>query len=240
MKSKQEDLKKHGYLQDEIVPKYKLMSFSEKIELLQSKIATNRTLGARLLKEYKTPKTVNYLIKALKTEKKLYCKIEICNTLCELKELAVTPLISCLGVIGNNQHKTVPQKAFLKNKYPLPRDIAARTLIKIGEKTIPELLKNLKTRNQSVLSELIDAIGHINFNTKIKNIYPLLKACYLQNNTNELIQWKIICAMSGVHESETFLEQQFNKLKTKRLKQEIKRSLRLIKEKQFKQQQQQQ
>lgn len=240
MKSKQEDLKKRGYLLDEILPNYKYMSLHEKIELLQSKTATNRTLGALLLKENKTSTTVNYLIDALKTEKKLYCKIEICNTLSELKELAVIPLIACLGKIGNNQHKTVPQKAFLKDSYPLPRDIAARTLIRIGEIAIPELLKHLKTKNQRVLSELIDAIGHINFNTTVKNIYPLLKACYLQNNSNELVQWKIIRAMCGVYESKTFLEQQFNKLKNQRLKQEAKRSLRLITENQLKQQQQQQ
>ena len=240
MKSEDDKLKKRGYIIDGIPCEYKTMSFDEKIELLKSKIATKRTLGARLLKENKITKTVKHLIEALKTEKKLYCKIEICNTLSSLEKLAVSPLILCLGKIGNNQHKTVPQKAFLKDSYPLPRDIASRTLIRIGEKALPELLKNIKIEDKTILSELIDTIGHINFNTKVRNIYPLLKNCYHQNESDDLIKWKIIRAMSGIHESETFLEQQLNQLKNKRLKEEINRSLRLIKNRQLKQQQQQQ
>lgn len=240
MTHQKEKLIKRGFIEDGIPNGYKMIPFHEKIELLKSDIATNRTLGARALKENKTSKTVEYLITALKSEKKLYCKIEICNTLSYLKDIAIRPLISCLGKIGNNQHQTVPKKLFLKDSYPLPRDIASRTLIRIGEIAIPELLKHLKTKDQRVLSELIDTIGHIIFYTSAKNIYALLKDCYLQNDTNDLIKWKIICAMSGINESEPFLNAQLNLLKNKRLKKEINRSLKLIIVRRQKQQQQQQ
>ncbi len=231
MISKQEQLQNRGFIKDGIKSEFKNVSFDKKLELLKSKIASERTLGARLLKNNKTKKTVEHLICALKTEKKLYSKIEICNTLSELNEIAINPLIMSLGQIGNNQHKIVSKKEFLKDSYPLPRDIASRTLIRIGKKAIPELLKELETENISVLSELIDTIGHINFNSKSENIYTYLKSCYQRNETNDLIKWKIIRAFSGIHESEEFLNELYTKIKNERLKKEIERSVRLIENK---------
>ncbi len=228
MTSKQNWLQNRGFITDGIESEFENVSFDQKVEFLGSKIASERTLGARLLKENKTEKTVEYLINALKTEEKLYPKIEICSTLSELNELAINPLIMCLGKIGDNQHKTVPEKEFLKDSYPLPRDIASRTLIRIGEKAIPELLKELKVGDESVLSELIDTIGHINFNSKTENIYEFLKSCYNRNETEDLIKWKIIRAFSGINESAEFLNELYTEIKNERLKKEIKRSLRLI------------
>ena len=231
MTTKQEQLQNRGYIEDGFESEFVDVSLNKKAEFLKSKIATQRTLGAKLLREHKSEKTVEYLIKALKTEKKLYPKIEICNTLSELNEIAINPLIMCLGKIGNNQHKIVPEKEFLKESYPLPRDIASRTLIRIGKKAIPELLTELNTEDKSILSELIDTIGHINFNTKTDNIYEPLKTCYNRNKKEDLIKWKIIRAFSGINESEEFLEQLKNKIKEIRLKKEIERSLRLIRKK---------
>jgi HEAT repeat protein len=228
MTNKQSQLQNRGFITEGIQSEFESVSFENKIELLKSKIATERTLGARLLKENKTRKTVDHLINALKSEKKLYTKIEICNTLSELEEIAINPLIKCLGKIGNNQHKRVPEKEFLKDSYPLPRDIASRTLIRIGIKAIPELLPVLKINDLNILSELIDAIGHINFNAKTDNIYEPLKTCYNQNKKEDLITWKIIRAFSGIHESEAFLKQLHIEIKDHRLKKEIERSLRLI------------
>lgn len=229
MKSKQEQLKSRGYLSEEFEPEFESISLNEKVKLLESKIAVERTLGARLLKNNPTKKTVEWLLEALKNEKKLYSKIEICNTLSELGEIAISPLINNLGKIGNNQHQSVPEKDFKKDSYPLPRDIVSRTLIRIGTKAIPNLLKELEIANESVLSELIDTIGHINFQSKVEGIYEFLKRCYDKNVTNDLIRWKIIRAMSGIKESEKFLNDQYILLENNRLKSEIKRSLRILK-----------
>ena len=158
----------------------------------------------------------------------MYPKIEICNTLSELNEIAIHPLIIRLGKIGDNQHKIVPEKEFLKDSYPLPRDIASRTLIRIGKKAIPALLKELETEDKNILSELIDTIGHINFNFKTENIYEPLKSCYNRNETEDLIKWKIIRAFSGINESEGFLKELYSEIKNKRLRKEVKRSLQLI------------
>ncbi|ADV48739.1 hypothetical protein Celal_1426 [Cellulophaga algicola DSM 14237] len=229
MTYKQIQLQNRGYLPEGIEPNYEHTFFDEKVMLLKSKIATERTLGARLLKNNKSEITVEHLINALKKEKKLYTKIEICNTLIELDKMAILPLIMCLGQIGNNQHKTVPEKEFLKDSYPLPRDIASRTLIRIGKKAIPELIKKVKTTDRAVLSELIDTIGHINFNFKAENIYQPLMSCFHRNKTDDLIKWKIIRAFSGLPESIAFLTELNAEIRNKRLQKEIERSIRLIK-----------
>ena len=55
-KSKQEQLIIRGYLPEGAESKYSYVTFDEKIKLLQSKIPTNRTLGARLLADTKNSK----------------------------------------------------------------------------------------------------------------------------------------------------------------------------------------
>lgn len=228
MRSKQEQLKNRGFIPNEVISEFENISFNKKINLLVSKIASERTLGARLLKEDKTQEVIAQLINALKVENKLYSKIEICNTLSQMNELAIDPLIKCLGMIGSNQHKTVPEKEFHKDSYPLPRDIAGRVLIRIGEKAIPKLLRALETNDTRILPELIDVIGHINFNSKLKNNHSPLIICYNRNSTSALIKWKIIRAFSGIVESEPLLNKLYLEEGSERLQKEIERSLRLI------------
>jgi len=228
MKTKEEDLKKRGFLKEGVEVAFQNISFKEKIVLLKSTIATERTLGARLLKTDKRVITVTYLIETLILEKKLYTKIAICNSLVDLDELAIKPLINYLGKIGNNQHKKIPDKEFKKDSYPLPRDIASRTLIRIGKKAVPYLIETLKTVDKRVLSELIDTIGYINFYNQIDNLFLILKTLFNKHNNDLLISWKIIRALSGVKESKEFLKEQYLLTKNSHLKIEIKRSLRLL------------
>ncbi len=229
MISNEEQLQKRGFLSLEVDSKLLDISLKEKIELLNSKIATDRTLGARLLRSNNTILVINILIKALKVEEKLYSKIEICNTLASFGELVISPLIKCLEEIGNNQHKKVPLKEFLKDSYPLPRDIVSRTLIRVkGNNVISKLLKELNTKNKRALSEVIDTIGYINFYSEKYNIFEPLKYCFQKNNNEDLIKWKIIRAFSGVDESFIFLNEISAKSNSLRLNKEIERSLRLI------------
>ena len=228
MQNKQKQMISRGYVSDKIEVKYLNNSFDENINLLQSKIPTDRTLGARLLSSSKNYKTIEFLIEALKIEKKLYPKIEICNSLVLCGEKSIQPLITCLGTIGNNQHVNVPQKEFKKDNYPLPRDIASRTLIRFEQVALDELKKILETKNTKQLSEAIDAIGYICFYNTKSDIYPMLKTCYLKYMQNNLIKWKIIRAMSGFIESKPFLEEQKRLIEDTRLLQEIERSLKFV------------
>ena len=231
MKSKQEQLISRGFLIKGIEYKYFGLLFNERNKLLESKIPTDRTLGARLLADSKEDKTVKHLINALKLEKKLYPKLEICNSLKSCGQLSIIPLIEILGIVGTNQHKKVPDKEFKKESYPLPRDISARTLAYIGKKALPELVEVLKTGNEEQLSEAIDAVGHICFYDYTAEVYKKLQECFSLYNKNDLIRWKIIQAMSGIPESKFFLSEQRQKINNSRLLKEIDRSLLLINKK---------
>ena len=116
-----------GYLAENAEFEYLNKTFDEKIELLQSGTPADRTLGARLLANSKNDQAIDFLIHAVTIEKKLYPKIEICNSLVSCGQRSIKPLIKILGQVGTNQHRKVPEKEFKKYSYPLPRDIASRT-----------------------------------------------------------------------------------------------------------------
>jgi hypothetical protein len=228
MKSKIEQIESRGFVAAGIENKYPDTTFEHRINLLKSKSPTDRAIGARLLAKNPDLSATGYLIDALINEKKLYSKIEICNSLVSFGTDAVMPLIGLLGKIGNNQHKEVPKTDFKKHNYPLPRDIAGRALIRIGPKAIPYLLKVLDTNNMVMLSEAIDAIGFICYYEPQINVYRLLKKCFDSNQDNNLIKWKIYRAMSAFPESVSFLTEQLQ-LSKGPLKSEIERSLSLLK-----------
>jgi hypothetical protein len=226
MKSKTEQLENRGFIVNGIEEKYLEKTFEQRVELLKSNLPTDRTLGARMLANCSDLKVIDYLIDALRIENKLYSKIEISNSLASFGKEAVNPLIGLLGKIGNNQHKIVHETDFKKKNYPLPRDIASRTLIRIGTIALPDLLKNLSNDDVSKLSELIDTIGFICFYEYQENIFETLKDCFYRNEQNDLIKWKIFRAMSAFPESVLLLKEQL--LTNAHLKFEIERSLALI------------
>ena len=228
VKNKKEQQISRGYLTKSAQSEFPDLSYNEKVNLLISKIPYERTLGARLLGYSEENKTIEYLIKALIVEKKLYSKIEICNSLVKFVKYSVKQLVDILGKIGNNQYKTVPVGDFKKDSYPLPRDIAARTLIRIGKPALPLLTELLESNNKIQLSEAIDAIGYICFYDYQADIFNRLKVCYLKFNKDELIKWKIIRAMSAFPESKYFLKEQKQILKNISITKEIERSQRLI------------
>lgn len=227
MKSKREDLANRGFVKQGFENDFKTLSLESKLQLLKSSNATERTLGARLLSGEKMPIAEN-LIEALKIEKKLYSKIEICKALVAHSRSSIKLLINELGEIGSNQHKHLPEKEFGKDNYPLPRDIAARTLANIGPSALPELMRVTGNNTPGQISEAIDAIGFICFYNPQPKMLDKLKACYINHSNCDLISWKIIRAMSGFPESMQFLLDQKKSLTNKRIIKEIDRSIRLI------------
>jgi hypothetical protein len=228
MKSDAAQLESRGYVANGIENSYATISFEQRIVLLKSKQATERTLGARLLIKQSDSQVINCLITALQVETKLYTRLEICNSLVSYGRVAVIPLIAVLGKIGNNQHRIVPTADFKKVSYPLPRDLAARALIHIGTIALPDLLAVLKSSDIVQLSEAIDAIGFICFYDYQTAIAGELEDCFYRNSQSELVKWKIFRSMSAFPETAAFMNQQL-KLNTGALKAEIERSLWLIK-----------
>jgi hypothetical protein len=99
----------------------------------------------------------------LENEKKLYTKIALSEAIAEYGVLSLKYLIPLLGKIGKNQHKKLLWLISIKKSYPLPRDLAARTIIRIGEPTLPFLEEILVSGTYAQKIEVIDAIGHIVF-----------------------------------------------------------------------------
>jgi hypothetical protein len=75
----------------------------------------------------------------LENEKKLYTKIALSEAIAEYGVLSLKYLIPLLGKIGKNQHKKVALVDINKKSYLLPRDIAARIIIRIGKPALPFL-----------------------------------------------------------------------------------------------------
>lgn len=227
MKSSSPQLLSRGYLVPGVENTNVDLSLTERLQLLKSKVAVERTLAARLLTSHYGYMAIEHLIDALKAEKKLYPRIEICNSLASYGEKVCDYLIPLLGKLGVNQHTSIPGDNFKKDSYPLPRDIVSRILIRVGSPALPYLLPVLAEKGSESVSEAVDAVGFICFYNYQAEVYDKLVECFQNNIANDLIKWKIFRAMSAFPESmELLLEQQL--MHTGALLGELERSLRII------------
>ncbi|MTI67367.1 MAG: hypothetical protein FH753_12335 [Firmicutes bacterium] len=122
MKSNIKQLRKRGYIEEYDLEEYKDFTKIELLELLESKVATDRTINAKLLVKYREETVMNVLINRLIFEDKLYTKIALSESIGYFGEEASKVLINYLGKVGNNQHKSLPNKN-LKRKIILCREI---------------------------------------------------------------------------------------------------------------------
>ncbi len=193
--------RKRGEVNSTDLSNFAMLSEPELLSLLNSKIAVERTSAATHLRKYKNSNVVGKLCHQLTIEQKLYTKIAICDSLVECKNLSIKPLINLLGKIGNNQETAIPGTGFYKISYPLPRDIAARTLCRLGFNAI-EPLENFitSTNNINALTQAIDAYGHIVFSNKIKLSSKPLQKLYKNHPKNNFLKFKIARCLSGIHD----------------------------------------
>ncbi len=210
-----------------------LSNYNTDIESLKRLISSDnpseRTIGVRIIGNQNQDKFIPMLCNALKEENKLYSKLEICDSLVSYKEKSLPFLIDLLGLIGNNQHKKVPESEFKKSNYPLPRDIAARCISRIGICALPYLMPFIKTTDAVKTYEAIDAIGYICFYNKNNFDYRLFQKLYEMSINDDLIKWKIVRALESFKGSERFLNECLENESNKRISSEIKRSLTQIK-----------
>lgn len=202
----------------------------ELILLLKSDNPKERTSAAVILGKRKSEKAITALCEQLKNERALYSKIAIAEALGKTGKPAIYELIKCLGEIGTNQHKNLPDQLFNKWSYPLPRDIVARTICKMGDGVLEELYKVLAHEDKRQISEAIDVIGFISFYSKNKVSLEVLITALEEYGNDEIIKWKIIRALSafpGVR-SEKILLDILTTEKRPELRWEAVRSLGLI------------
>ncbi|MCK5475269.1 MAG: HEAT repeat domain-containing protein [Candidatus Pacebacteria bacterium] len=205
-------------------------SDSELIFLLRSNNSKERTSSAKTLGQRRSQKAIVALCEQLKNEKALYSKIAISEALGNIGKPAVKELIKYLGAIGSNQHKALPKKKFNKKSYPLSRDIIARTICKIGNGALVDLNNILENGTKKQTSEAIDAVGSISFYCEDKSSFKSLERSLQEYKRDEIIQWKIIRALSAFpnKKSEMILLDILKTSKKPELKWEADRSLKLI------------
>ena len=111
------------------------------------------------------------------------------------------PLIDLLGRIGKNQETKIPETAFSKVSYPLPRDIAARTICRIGLVAILPLENFIKSsKDMKAVTQAIDAYGHIIYSNKVKCSSSTLQELYEKHPRNDFLKYKITRCLSGIHD----------------------------------------
>jgi len=151
-----------------------------------------RTIAATILGNRKDKKCIIKLCTSLKKENALYPRIAMSEALGKMGEASVPPLIKLLGKIGNNQDVELPKKYFNKKSFPLARDMAARTIIKIGKPTTPHLIKVIENENDFIIQQAIDALGGIAFKTNDKRGLSTMLSSLELHSDNDIILWKII------------------------------------------------
>lgn len=207
---KLEGKKRRGKISEKDLTPFFNLSSEELISMLNNNDSQKRTIAAKLLGRKDDPKIVKALIKQFTTEKALYVRIAISETLVSYKENSIPFLISLLGKIGNNQEKDLPKKYFNKKSFPLPRDLSGRTLAKIGKIATPYLMDVLDDDEEFYdnlsKEQAIDAIGAIahkyNDNRALNSLICLSE----KHGNNKIIQWKIIRALSGFKNNENALK----------------------------------
>lgn len=199
LKSTKEDLQKRGYASDAQLASASHASNADLLEMLHSKEAVTRTIGASHL-DACSQENAKQLIEQLTKEKCLYTKIAISRSLAKGNEKTATLLLCYLGEIGSNQYHTLPMRPSAKKSYPLARDVIARILANMNPEIAPILLEALKRQPAKQVSELLDAIGFMVFYhpklatiTNANYIYDILE----MYSDNELITWKAILCLSA-------------------------------------------
>lgn len=200
-KIKQINREKRGQITDEYLSQFNKLSDETLILMLKDENPQKRTAAAKILCRTPNSSNVANLCAAMKDEKALYSRIAMSESLGEMGEIAVPNLIELLGVIGNNQEKELPSKYFKKKSFPLQRDLAARTIVKVGRPALPYLIHTI-TGNPDVFKkeQAVDTVGGITYKTHDHSAADVIIQTIIENTGNqgnEVLLWKCVRALSG-------------------------------------------
>ncbi|MDR2624061.1 MAG: HEAT repeat domain-containing protein [Methanobrevibacter sp.] len=207
-----ESRKKRGWINSDDLKPFKDFESDDLITMLSDKDPQKRTIAATLLNEgiveddNDKKHIIVSLLKSSKREKTLYSRMAIFESLVSYGELSVPYLIKLLGVIGSNQEKQLPKKYFNKKSFPLPRDLAARTLAKMGNTPIPYLVELLKDNNITNFKkeQALDVIGAIAYKyndhrafDSINDLFANIGSEDFNKEPTTVLVWKIVRSLSG-------------------------------------------
>jgi len=213
--------KKRGEISKEDLANYKNLSTLELINLLKDKEPQKRTIAATLLKNQNSDDNklaIESLSHQFKKEKALYTRLAISNSLTTYTEEAIPYLIDLLGKIGNNQERALPKKYFNKKSFPLPRDLAARTLAKMGDLPTHYLIDviddNFDVYTDFVKEQALDVIGAIAYKNNDYGAFESINNFYtktiisenISEESRKILLWKIVRSLSGFKNNENALK----------------------------------
>jgi len=188
---------RRGELSRDFETRFSAHADHDLILLLTGVKAQERTAAAVILGQRRCPQAIASLCEQLGKEKALYTRIAISEALGMIGQPAIPYLIELLGKIGANQYRKLPQQGFYKKNYPLPRDLASRTLIKIGVPALQELQKASPQLERESLLEAIDAMGYIAFYHNDWSPEAVLLELYRKYDEDPLIIWKLLRAFQA-------------------------------------------
>lgn len=235
MKSTAEALRKRGLPEQADLDRLKDTPYDTLIDLINSPLAAERTAAVRVLaaRNPLDERFVRAILGRLCHEESLYTKLEICTAL-EQGDVAVARLMALyLGRIGQNRHRTVPDRVSKKVSFPLPRDIVARSLGRMSPAVLPALLEVLDDAEPQAVSEVLDAIGYMVFYhselATAGNTARLLAVAHTVE-TNDLLLWKAVLCLSAFPRAEVLalLERIIATHPNTTIQNEAVRSIRLI------------
>jgi len=208
--TKQFNREKRGEISDEYLSKFTELSEEAVIQMLRDEDPQKRTAAAKILGKTRNSKNVASLCSSMKNERALYSRIAMSESLGDMGVIAVPNLIELLGKIGNNQEKELPSKYFKKKSFPLQRDLAARTLVKIGKSALPYLIHTISNAEDVFAKEqAVDAVGGITSNTNDQSaVDVIIQTIHESNNQgNRVLYWKSIRALSGFKQNRNAFEE---------------------------------
>lgn len=98
-------------------------------------------------------------------------------------------------IIGSNQNKVLSNKPFNKNNYPIPRDIIARTICKIGVPALNQVKKCLHNGEYRQIIKAIDAIGFISYYNNNDECFSYIIELFIKYKNDDLMIWKLLRAL---------------------------------------------
>ena len=196
MKSNPQELQNRGYANDNDLQQLAFAEEETLLSLLQTGTPVQRTAASTLLAARPVGKTAAFFaaaLAALQTEPCLYTRLALCNALQQGGTTAAQQMVPFLGRIGKNQYQTPPARASQKKSYPLPRDIIARSLARMGTAALPALLTVLRQGTAVQVSEALDAVGFLLFYTPQpapKDALDAVMGTLQRYPGNKLLLWK--------------------------------------------------
>lgn len=231
-----ETLRERGYIEGYDMGKFNELDKTGLIKLLHDEFPVHRSAAAKIIRakcNVDEVEMANILLEQLYKEKKLYTRLEICTTLESGNIITAKEMIPYIGKIGNNQHKTLPERPSLKSSYPLPRDLIVRSLARMKRDIMPVLMDALRSGETDKIREILDAIGFLTFYDRkaasVEYINKIIDTIEKFKN-DKIITWKgIICLSSFPFvQSTKYLKEICENSKNELFVQEAKRAINLM------------